>query len=437
MDDLRTKSYLREYLISEGALWRSPGGVIAAMSLFKLSWDGWFLPTLVIISMAVLSHLFIVQPGWGYAFVASIVSMLVLASLDSLSVGQIAHNNELFKAHVRAKKLTRHINAIKRKILKPRLKRGVTDIDIGEFDVIYVDAQTNIVWIKGAWKAQWPVKYFDDAYTEHGDFWIQLRYIKHPWGWWLEKQVKLEWRSFDFESMAELQNIPEGTFLMGSDVSENEQPIHQRQVDAFSISAVPVTERVYAMVMAEKPSQSLLPKVDVSWFDAVQCLNQWSELAGRRPVYKLTSRSVTWNDKSDGFRLPTEAEWEYACRAGSNTLYWWGDEFEAANDYAWHYGNSAGKRQVVKQKICNTWGLYDMAGNVSEWCWSPRTDNYEGVSSVDLVVRGGAFNNSDLNLRSALRYWGPPGGRDWSVGFRCVSVSSQAYGLSKNSSLND
>ena len=127
------------------------------------------------------------------------------------------------------------------------------------------------------------------------------------------------------------------------------------------------------------------------------------------------------------YRLPTESEWEYACRAGSSTAYYWGDSMD--DRYCWYKGNSGGQgAQKVKTKRSNSWGLYDMSGNVLEWC-SDRYGDYpsgevtdpQGVSSGQYrVLRGGSWDSNPQHCRSAYRYWDHPGPASSCGGFRIV-----------------
>ena len=154
---------------------------------------------------------------------------------------------------------------------------------------------------------------------------------------------------------------------------------------------------------------------------------------------------MSWNDCQDfirklnakgqgTFRLPTEAEWEYACRAGTTTRFCYGDSDSGLGEYAWYSSNAGSKTHSVGQKRPNGWGLFDMHGNVWEWCedWygkdyypsSPQTDPQGPKTGDRRVLRGGSWNYSPWYCRSANRSWLVPTSADSSFGFRVVCVGS-------------
>lgn len=229
-----------------------------------------------------------------------------------------------------------------------------------------------------------------------------------------------------------------GTFFMGSNegaFSRNER-VHEVTLKPFLISETEITQDLYQGVMKENPSHfknSENPVENVSWFDAVRFCNALSEQCGFAPAYVVDGETVTWNRESRGFRLPTEAEWEYAARGGqygtgeplARALYSGG---ETAPELAWYSANSARRPQPVKRKLPNELGLYDMSGNVWEWCWDWWEDYSSGVqgdpagpaTGAYRVIRGGAWYINAQFLRSAYRGGLTPTYRSDGIGFRLV-----------------
>jgi formylglycine-generating enzyme required for sulfatase activity len=232
--------------------------------------------------------------------------------------------------------------------------------------------------------------------------------------------------------------LPGGQFLMGSpDTDElaggNEKPQHMVTVSGFRMAVTPVTAGLYNEVMQGEPvppAQERLPAVNVTWYDAIDFCNRLSIREGYRRCYRRRFKRWRCDWRADGYRLPTEAEWEYACRAGTATRYAFGNDPERLGNYAWFAENSSYRVQAVGQKSPNRWGLYDLHGNVWEWCWdwygaygSEVAVNPVGpASGSSRVVRGGAFVDSPEGLRSARRVRDLPEDRDEVFGFRCVRV---------------
>jgi formylglycine-generating enzyme required for sulfatase activity len=171
------------------------------------------------------------------------------------------------------------------------------------------------------------------------------------------------------------------------------------------------------------------PMAEVSWYGAAMYCNYLSEKEGLESVYNLDTWEVDWS--ANGYRLPTEAEWEYACRAGMQTRFYWGDDpdYTDIKDYCWYDGEGTGSKEVGQKKP-NAFGLYDMSGNVYEWCqdWhgsysdSDQTDPIGPDSGSNRVLRGGFRDEDARNCRSAHRYSTPPDERHASIGFRLLRL---------------
>ncbi len=229
--------------------------------------------------------------------------------------------------------------------------------------------------------------------------------------------------------------IPAGRFQMGDKEEADAKP-HEVAVNAFFMDKTLVTQDQYEKAMGENPSRwkgGNNPVEQVRWSDAVRFCNKRSELEGLRPCYDLKTWKCDFD--ADGYRLPTEAEWEYACRAGTSTAYFFGDDPSKLGDYAWFDKNSGGRPRPVGQKQPNAWGLHDICGNVWEWCndfytvdyysKSPPTDPKGPDTGQTKVVRGGAWRFSAQRCRSGYRYNENPGYADVCFGydiygFRCV-----------------
>ena len=259
--------------------------------------------------------------------------------------------------------------------------------------------------------------------------------------------------------------IPAGTFIMGSPTSEtdsqdNERPQHTVKLSAFWMGKYEVTQARYEAVMGSLPNNIIsnsygvgdnYPVYYVSWHNAIVFCNKLSIEEGLNPAYSINNSTdpdtwgsvpietnTTWNAVvivagSNGYRLPTEAQWEYACRAKTTTAFNTGATM--SDSTGWYTDNSNGSTHEVGKKPANAWGLYDMHGNVWEWCW----DKYNGYSGYPTdatvqtdptgeasgdyrLIRGGAWNiyNASLSLRSAARYSNFPIDRRSDIGFRLV-----------------
>ena len=238
-----------------------------------------------------------------------------------------------------------------------------------------------------------------------------------------------EERSFSLPGGGEMEFvwIGPGTFMMGSPESEEgrwsrEGPLHEVEIsEGFWLGKYEVTQGEWESVMGSNPSyhtgDSRRPVEQVSWYD-VQAFIALLNYAAGEAVY----------------RLPTEAEWEYACRAGTSTRYGYqvSDPNPRLDDYAWYDCNDGCDTKVVGQKKANDWGLYDMHGNVSEWVqdWydsgyyndSPRVDPQGPDTGSARVSRGGYFVRNAQFVRSAIRFRDSPGARDAAVGVRLLRI---------------
>jgi formylglycine-generating enzyme required for sulfatase activity len=225
-------------------------------------------------------------------------------------------------------------------------------------------------------------------------------------------------------------HIKGGTFWMGSPESEegrsNAEVRHRVTVSSFNIGKYEVTQREYQALMGTNPSNNKgdnLPVERVTWYDAVEYCNALSRQEGLTPAYTVQGTVVTWNRKASGYRLPTEAEWEYACRAGTTTAYNTGSSI---SDSQANYRSSGTK--PVGTYAPNAWGLYDMHGNVWEWCWDrygdyasgAQTDPTGAASGAYRVIRGGSWVNFAQIVRSAHRYDYVPSYWSYYLGFRLV-----------------
>ena len=223
----------------------------------------------------------------------------------------------------------------------------------------------------------------------------------------------------------ELLKIPAGSFMMGSEENDpsaydSEKPQHQVTLHEFYLGKYPITQEQYQAVMGNNPSHfkdnPKNPVERVSWDEAK---------AFCKKVYDITGKKV---------RLPTESEWEYACRAGTQTCYYFGSSENQLESYAWYDKNSGSKTHPVGQKKPNAWGLYDMHGNVWEWCEDKWHDNYRGAPDDEKpwiqggktfrVLRGGCWDNSARGCRSSYRPWGDPIPWNHDYGFR-IALSSK------------
>ncbi|MDR2094810.1 MAG: formylglycine-generating enzyme family protein [Treponema sp.] len=255
----------------------------------------------------------------------------------------------------------------------------------------------------------------------------------------------------------DLNYIPAGVYTMGSSVTEpgreDDETPHDVGVDSFYMGQTEITQAKYAEVMGYNPSYFTgadRPVEMVTWYDAINFCNALSDLEALERAYTVNGTQVTWNTGANGYRLPTEAEWEFACRAGTATA------FNTGNTISTDSANYNGSATVHVQSFSsNAWGLYDMHGNVREWCFDVY-GNYSAIAEPDApsgyyiipargqmqpyppsyqtppsppspppqrlrrVVRGGSWGEQAVNLRSAFRGAREPEGKYNTVGFRIV-----------------
>ncbi len=221
------------------------------------------------------------------------------------------------------------------------------------------------------------------------------------------------------------------SFVMGSNKggAASEQPAHQVSLaKPFAMAKYEVTQELYQAVMGTNPSRWKGPRNSVekvSWDEAVAfCRKVTQEL-----------RRLGMLRKEEIIRLPTEAEWEYLCRAGTTTAYSFGEDANELTQYCWFTGNAKGNDPPVGAKKANPWGFYDMHGYVWEWCADAWHPNYEGApkdssawhaeGAKERVIRGGAWTERAERCRSGARGHAAAETRSDAIGFRCVRAAAE------------
>ena len=238
------------------------------------------------------------------------------------------------------------------------------------------------------------------------------------------------------KSGVEMVVIPEGWFEMGSNNGQSDEaPAHKVWISSFVMDKYEVPQKEFRKHQISDPSHFKDPNNplnQMNWTDAAMYCNDRSYSEGLEECYD----EKTWdcNFQANGYRLPTEAEWEYACRAGTQTEYSFGNNSRQLAAYAWYEGNSSKKAHEIGQKKPNPWGLYDMHGNISEWCndWyapdyyknSPERDPKGPKTGKERVLRGGSWSSTTQSCRSAYRASDPSLDDTClssdTIGFRCV-----------------
>ncbi len=214
---------------------------------------------------------------------------------------------------------------------------------------------------------------------------------------------------------ASLVSVPGGEITLRDDRIKRQWTV---ALKPFQLAQVPVTQEQYFAVMQQAPftfEGAQKPAESVSWNDAVAFCNRLSKRAGLRECYALDQDRVTCDWGAEGYRLPTEAEWEYACRAGSTQ-----PRYGELNAIAWYLENSRKQTQDVGKKAPNAWGLYDMLGNVWEWCW----DLYDPeVYGPYRVFRGGGWCDPERGCLASNRRRSHPTFKIDDLGFRVARSS--------------
>jgi formylglycine-generating enzyme required for sulfatase activity len=210
----------------------------------------------------------------------------------------------------------------------------------------------------------------------------------------------------------EMIAVPPGRVTLSDRRTRREWSV---ELAPYQLATFPVTQAWYAQVTGERPSSARgdrLPVESVSWWDAVRFCNALSLREGLAPAYRLDvdGGDIEWDTSVDGYRLPTEAEWEHACRAGTT-----GPRYGQLDEIAWYRGNADERIHEVGGRRPNAWGLYDMLGNVWDWCW----DLYDPeVYGTYRVLRGGGWFDEHWSCRASVRRRSHPTFEVDDVGFR-------------------
>ncbi|MDY4130283.1 MAG: SUMF1/EgtB/PvdO family nonheme iron enzyme, partial [Treponema sp.] len=235
----------------------------------------------------------------------------------------------------------------------------------------------------------------------------------------------------EYLNLVDMVEVEGGTMKLGSDDEDDDNPIHTANIKLFNIGKYPVTQEEWSEIMLDNPSRfkgNMRPVERVTWYDAIEFCNELSENAGLECAYEIsdierkydkdtdyshiTDATVEWNKDVDGFRLPTCDEWEFAARGGNKSRKY---KYAGSDDWdevAWNHDNSNEETHAVGQKKCNELGIYDMSGNVGEWCWDSFGDNCR-------CDRGGGYDcYNDCRVSNNNHYYADF--RFGSMGFRIV-----------------
>jgi formylglycine-generating enzyme required for sulfatase activity len=230
--------------------------------------------------------------------------------------------------------------------------------------------------------------------------------------------------------------IPGGWFEMGrADGRDDERPVHRVWIDTFVLDAYEVTQEEYARLQLSDPSRFKGPRLPAerqTWIDAVRLCSERSLAERLEPPCDDSTLECRFD--ANGYRLPTEAEWEYASRAGATTRYAWGDDLRQMSQHAWIAENGGGRTHDVGTRRPNAWGLFDMPGNVAEWVHdyygeryyasSPERNPRGPAAGEYRVIRGGSWNSAADALGPARRAYSASVDDGCvvspTVGFRCA-----------------
>lgn len=244
------------------------------------------------------------------------------------------------------------------------------------------------------------------------------------------------------QSGIEMVSLPGGEFTMGSNEGNpDEAPAHKVRLTAFLIDKYEVTQEMFDKAQVPNPSHwnenHKKPVERVRWRDAKQYCNERSTMEGLKPCYNEKTSDWDCDYTANGYRLPTEAEWEYACKAGTEAAFDFGQP-DKLRQFAWFAENATEQTHAVGQKKPNRWGIFDMYGNVSEWCEDVYSPTYYKESplsdplgppnpgkDVKRVMRGGSWKSSPDMCRASFRQGQKTGDTDACFytdycGFRCV-----------------